>query len=277
MNKIYPERPGFPRMLDASVLKYIAVVTMLIDHAALCLIYNMILKPAAPISRGTQLYSLYLLYKFLRGVGRLAFPIFCFFLVEGFRYTRSRKKYALRLFLFGLISEVPFDLCSKLTFPNHMHQNVMFELLMGVIMLSAWEYFEHRKSQDIAEPDAERESETDAPKSSPAPSLFQNVQILTLLQVLSAAACMAAAQFLHLDYGYKGLGLILVLYLLQYDRLIQCAAGAVVIGIWELPAVLSFLLLFFYSGKRGKQSRYFFYAFYPVHLLLLYGISRLMP
>ena len=277
MRNMYPEKSGFPRVLDASVLKYIAVVTMLIDHAALCLIYNMTLKPAAPISRGTQLYNLYLFYKFLRGVGRLAFPIFCFFLVEGFRYTRSRKTYALRLFLFGLISEVPFDLCAKLTFPNHKHQNVMFELFMAILMLAAWEYFDRRKAEAANPQEPEKQNAADAENPAPAPSLLQNVQVLTLLQVLSAAACMAAAQFLHLDYGYKGLGLILVLYLLQYDRLIQCAAGAVVIGIWELPAVLSFLLLLFYSGKRGRQSRYFFYIFYPAHLLLLYGITRLMP
>ena len=80
------------RVLDGSALKIIACVTMLIDHAAVCLIFNSILMPNAPIIQGTELFNLYIFYKVLRAIGRTAFPIYCFLLIEGFFHTKSRSK-----------------------------------------------------------------------------------------------------------------------------------------------------------------------------------------
>ncbi|MBQ6386566.1 MAG: conjugal transfer protein TraX [Lachnospiraceae bacterium] len=253
---------GIPRFLSGSTLKMFACAIMVIDHAALCLIYNSLLKPFLPVTVGTEMYEVYRFYRFLRGVGRLAFPIFCFFLAEGFLYTKSRAKYALRLLLFGFVSEIPFDLCTKLQPFYWKHQNVMFELLAALLMLSTWEYFDHERAVCLRD-------------SGPVHTGADLKEAgLILCQAGSAAGFMCLAQLLHFDYGFKGLGLILILYLLRRDRLVQCISGAVSISVWELPAVLSFLLLLFYNGKRGRQMRYFFYIFYPAHLLLLYGLSR---
>ena len=88
------------RIFDGARLKWLAIITMFIDHSAKGILYLGYIKPRVPIRRGTDLYTLYELYKVLRGVGRIAFPIFCFFLVQGFLYTRSREKYMMRMLLF---------------------------------------------------------------------------------------------------------------------------------------------------------------------------------
>ena len=239
MNTQIPEKA---KILSSSALKNIAAFIMLIDHSTKALLYNVVIKKGlAPGRIGP--FTINQLYSFLRGVGRLAFPIFCFFLVEGFFYTRNRTRYILRLLLFGMISEIPFDLglYERIWYPRH--QNVMFELALGVMMLWAWESIGNLKNTHDG--------------------------ILRILQALSAAAFLYAAKRLHLDYGFKGLSLILVLYLLRFDRFTQCTAGALNIGIWEWPAVFAFPLLCLYNGKLGRRMKYFFYVFYPGHLALL--------
>ena len=97
------------QILSGSSLKIIAILSMVIDHFAASILYNGILLPAAPISQGSPYWNLYLVYRAMRTIGRIAFPIFCFLLVEGFFYTSNRKKYALRMLVFALLSEFPFD------------------------------------------------------------------------------------------------------------------------------------------------------------------------
>ena len=99
---------------SGTALKTIACITMLVDHIGASCIEAGILTPgldSGTLSRDTlSAYPLYRLDMVLRFTGRLAFPIFCFLLVEGFVHTHDVKKYVRRLFLFALISEVPFDL-----------------------------------------------------------------------------------------------------------------------------------------------------------------------
>ncbi len=239
MNAYIPEKT---KIFSGSALKFIAAVIMMIDHTTKALIYNCVIKGGnavklVPFMSNRQLYNI------LRGVGRLAFPIFCFFIVEGFLYTRNRTRYFMRLLLFGVISEIPFDLglYESRWYPRH--QNVMFELALAVLMLWTWEAIGRSRRLHGG--------------------------LLLILQALSAAGFLIAAQKLHLDYGFKGLSLILVLYLLRFERITQCTAGALNIAIWEWPAVFAFPLMCLYNGKRGRSIKYFFYAFYPGHLALL--------
>ena len=237
--------PEKMRILDGAALKYIAIITMFIDHAAKGILYLGILKPNMPLTRGSELYQLYQLYKVLRGIGRVAFPIFCFFLVQGFLYTRNRLKYCLRLAVFALLSELPFNLAlyDQFRFPSH--QNVYFTLLLGLIMLWLWEFLgEHVKYF--------------------LPGL--------LLQCAEAGLLMYLAWYFRTDYKFRGLIVILVFYLLRFSQPLACAGGAVAMY-WEWPYVLiAFPLLLLYNGKRGRQVKYFFYAFYPAHLILIYLI-----
>ena len=231
------------RLLDGAALKWIAIVTMFIDHGAKSIIYYGILWPNRPIKPGTPLDDLNTFYQFLRGVGRTAFPIFCFFLVQGFLYTRSRTQYAIRLFIFGLISEIPFNLALHNSLWYRAHQNVYFTLFLGLIMLCIWEMIGDK---------------------------LKDPRIAIWFQLASAAVLMQVAYVLHTDYRHRGLIIILAFYLLRFNQPLACAAGAVA-AYWEWPAVLpAFVLLLLYNGKRGKQRKYFFYWFYPLHLVLVY-------
>ena len=118
--------------LTGNTLKLIAIFTMLIDHIGAAVIEAGILSSndmaILETERGMQWYLADIV---LRLIGRLAFPIFCFLLVEGFTHTGNEAKYARNLLLFALISEIPFDLAffGRLFFPGA--QNVYFTLFLG--------------------------------------------------------------------------------------------------------------------------------------------------
>ena len=238
-----PER--FQKLSSGS-LKMIAIVTMFIDHAAVALLLFPVLLPNAPIRRGTEMYDLLQIYRAMRFIGRVAFPIFCFFLAEGFFYTRNRLKYAARLLVFAFVAEIPFDLAlegGKLF--SWDSQNTLFTLLFGFLAIWAFDYFSDK----------------------------------WYLQLPLVLACFAAARFCHTDYGWRGVLVIFVFYLLHNWRIPQLIAGFVALSFisGEFPGILLALpLLILYNGKRGRMPKYLFYAFYPGHLLLLYFLSRVI-
>ena len=104
--------------LNSFQLKCIAVITMIIDHT------------------GAVLFPGELVFRY---IGRISFPIFCFLLVEGFFHTRDMRKYMLRLGVFAVLSEIPYDLAFRGTMLEFSHQNVFFSLLIGVMMMYALE------------------------------------------------------------------------------------------------------------------------------------------
>ncbi|MFR8549159.1 MAG: TraX family protein [Lachnospiraceae bacterium] len=228
--------------ISGSTLKLIAIITMFIDHLGATVLRTVLGCQSVledPILRNTwgNIYNL------SRDIGRLAFPIFCFLIVEGFLHTKNVKKYAGRLFLFALISELPFDLALKGSWYYPEKQNVYFTLLIGLLVIAG-----------IAR-------------------ITKNGTKNMFLSLLPLAAGMYLAFWIDTDYSYKGVFLIAVLYLLRYTRLYQCIGGAAAVS-WELPAPLAFIPVYLYNGKRGRQMKYFFYWFYPVHLLLLHTIAN---
>lgn len=228
--------------ISGSTLKMIAVITMLIDHVG-----AVILARVLQIEWSEELYQVYYL---LRTIGRIAFPIYCFLLVEGFLHTRNRGKYALRLLLFALISEVPFDLALGSEVFVVDYQNVFFTLFIGLLVMWGCYCLEER---------------------------WRDKQVLYLIgQIVVTVAGMTAAEFLRTDYGATGILCIMVLYLFRNNRVRQCVAGCAAFVWWEAPAVIAFLPILGYNGKRGWNIKYFFYLFYPVHLLILYLICQWM-
>ncbi|MCD7818413.1 MAG: conjugal transfer protein TraX, partial [Lachnospiraceae bacterium] len=211
------------------------------DHTGATVIRSVAHLPAVTASPTSQAAWQHI-YSASRNIGRLAFPIFCFLLVEGFLHTRSPRKYAERLFLFALISEIPFDIALKGSWFYPDKQNVYFTLLIGLLVLIGIRAITDNGTRSL------------------------------LLAAVPIAAGMLLAWWIDTDYNYKGVFLIAVLYLMRYSRLYQCIGGAAAIS-WELPAPLAFIPVYFYNGKRGISLKYFFYWFYPVHLMLLYVIN----
>lgn len=230
--RLIPERF---RVLSGSALKVIAVVTMLIDHVALHFLSN----------SGVVLFKMagsdVTLYYMLRGVGRLAFPLFAFLLVEGFLHTRSKKRYGLSLGALALISELPWNLVHTGTL-FYDEQNVMFTLLAGYLALCAIERF----------------------RGNPA----------AMFIVLSAL--FAASSALRFDYGCHGYCFVILLYALRNMPVVRAVVGSAALpSLWV--SGLAFVPIAFYNGKRGfikgRALQYLFYAFYPMHLLVIYLVK----
>lgn len=242
--------------ITGSTLKLIAIVTMLIDHIAAVVLDGYLLNAgfydngidfSAIFAAGfTKLTIIFWINMVMRLIGRLAFPLFCFLLVEGFFYTKSRAKYALRLFLFALISEIPFDMALGFSTdfrPEFHNQNVYFTLLIGLLTIwgleqfKQWWYFR--------------------------------------LSVVLAAILLAI--LIQPDYGIVGVAAIAFIYQFRKkSNTVAMTAGCAIMTACQPMEITSFFdvyLVHRYNGRRGLKLKYVFYLFYPVHLLILYWIK----
>ena len=183
------------------------------------------------------------IYIFGRNVGRVAFPIFCFLLVEGFFHTKDIKKYLLRLLIMAFISEHAFNLLYSGQHFDRNGQNVFFTLFIS--LLTIWGIDTVLKTEKLL----------------PAISSI-------LIAIIVLAGCLAA-YFLKTDYSYHGVMSAIVFYFLHQSLLLACLGGAVTF-IWEPWAITAILPIFLYNGKRGLKAKYIFYIFYPLHIYIIY-------
>lgn len=241
MERTYPKkqmenRSGLNRfrVLSGASLKYIAFLSMLIDHVNKALIY--------PYLDGGVLLKLSNLFDIL---GRIAFPIFIFLLVEGFFRTSNRKKYLLTLLIFGVISEVPFDMFSTRTFYEPNWNNIMFTLAMVLVMIWIIDSLKGKMKRVL----------------------------WYILSVLIVAATCLAAMNLGVDYEHHAI-LIGYFFYIFHDRQLLAIPFSFLSMYKEPWALLGFALNLTYNGERGKQNKLFNYCFYPGHLLIL-GILRM--
>ena len=218
--------------MTAFQLKILALVTMFCDHFAVVFL----------IPRSDP-------YMVLRSVGRLAFPIYAFLLVEGFYHTRSVKRYAARLAVFALVSEIPFNLALSGRLWYWHAQNVYFTLVIGLLMVAAMDWLIHR-----------------------------GMRWQAMAAGLLAAA---AAMVLRTDYDASGVLVIFFFYLYRQEKAAMCIAVSAVlvlfIGGLECFGILALIPILLYNGQKGaaRINKFVFYGFYPVHLLLLWLVSRL--
>lgn len=234
--------------LNSTALRLLAILFMVLDHLW------------ATVVPGNL---------WLTCLGRLAFPIFAFQLCEGYRYTSDYRRYCLRLLVFALLSEIPFNLfyAGSVIFP--FHQNVLFTLLLGLLA--------------IRQADMLRREEGIKKKS---------LRCLALLLIL------AGGVVLFPDYGLMGVMTVLCFFVFRDHRLFQLAAMAVLnifafkgqtipISLFGLAcdfpiqgfALLALPLIWLYNGHKGpggKSLRLFWYIFYPLHMLALYFIQRII-
>ncbi len=216
--------------IDGAVLRYIAVVAMFMDHVAYC--FQEIISPEV--------------YAIARAVGRIAYPIFAYCLVSGYRHTHDIRGYAERLLAAAVLSEIPFNLmCGpKMIYPKR--QNVMWTLLTALAMLWVSDRIRPgmHESGDItqtgAKPDQGVSGSCEKLARCAREQLGWLFAGLGRLAVFGAAC--AAASLLHFDYEWEGILIVAVFSLMPGE-------------IFNIP--------------RGSYPRYFFYAFYPMHMLLL--------
>lgn len=208
----------------------------------------------------------------LTAIGRLAFPIFAFQIAEGFCLTHDRKRYLKRMFLFALLSEIPFNLMVSGGPIDPMDQNVLFTFCLALLAMMPLEW---------------------AKKKGKAPFLGMLIVVLPVSYLVGFITMV--------DYYGYGILMVLVFYLFREARFgwiweLVCLfyinwemIGGLVYEVpvfghtWILPeqgiAVLSLLLIWLYNGRQGPHSKkiqYACYAFYPVHITLLFLLSLLL-
>ena len=237
-------------------LKLIASITMLIDHVGATLVYAMYLS-AWNAGDYAVSNSLVPVYQAMRVIGRIAFPIYCFLLVEGFHHTRDVKKYISRLAVGMVLSEIPFDMAFS-GYIDWESSSVMVTLLLGCLMMLAMGRVK---------------------------GFWKAAVILPFF---------LAAEWLRTDYAGNGIAIIAMLALtrgLPREKLWRTLGfvvllwfgAAVQVGPVEVPIELfglaALVPIFAYDGRkltRNKWVQWGFYLFYPVHLFVLWALEAVL-
>ena len=222
--------------MSSFVLKIIAIVTMFIDHIG---------------------YAIFGGFSFFNYIGRISFPIFAFQISEGYIHTRNLKKYFFRLFIFAFISQIPFAIFYKLV-SNEFVLNIFFTLLLGLACIYIYDKSKYK-----------------------------------ILAIIASIAIGFIAEFFHCDYGFYGIAIILLFYIFKNN--ISLASIAFILattikylipifkyGLYDIYiyilicTIIPIIFISSYNGKKGKDTKYLLYLFYPIHLLLIYGISLII-
>ncbi|MCR4792318.1 MAG: conjugal transfer protein TraX [Lachnospiraceae bacterium] len=331
------EEPLKKSGIPGSTLKIIAIITMFIDHVGAALfetyLYNILIEQGPErakeviCSRVPWLWADWMgnvetvhnIDMTLRSIGRIAFPIFCFLLVEGFLHTRDMKKYLTRLIVFAAVSEVPFDLAffGEIGFE---HQNVFFTLFLAILALGGMKkvsgtdtskgFFTFTKAcgwliAGLLGALAAITSMVDL-VGFVISSIFglNEIMELVITGVFGFIVCVILyicltckldddrkkkisasllvilvftfiAQLLRTDYSVWGVLAVVTIYVFRYKSDKGFSMGVLALFIKSFAEGVAFIgeiPVRHYNGERGLKMKYFFYAFYPGHLLLLFLI-----
>lgn len=200
-------------------------------------------------------YTVFNKFSFMNYLGRLSFPIFAFGISEGYKHTKDLKKYFVRLFIFAIISQIPYMLfLNNLT--NTFSLNILFTLILGLFAITAYE------------------------KS--------NNKYLGFLYVI---LCCIIAHICYFDYDWFGIIIIFIFHIFKDKKIIMNLIFSISAFINYFPNYIIshrteylFIILFcifslipinLYNEKKGKNTKYILYIFYPLHLLILYLVQLL--
>ena len=249
------------KIFNRDMMKYMALIPMAVAHAVSWI--NLMHYPDDP----EALYRLSLPLLIITGLAMFCPPVMFFFITDGYKYTRDRKKYASRLLIFALITQ-PFDLLIFKPIYGWWTSNVIFTLFFGLLAIMAWE------------------------------SRFKLWQ-----RVLLAVLCTGATVLLHADWMIFGVLFILVLHIFREKPKARCIAYSVLalmhvlLNLTSLGSVPTGKLLIhmfvmlcmfaaaylcmtvFYNGHKSRHpvfAKWFFYIFYPVHYVVIYLIKLCM-
>ena len=215
--------------MTSFILKIIAIISMLFDHIG---------------------YIIFEKFTFMNYIGRLSFPIFAFSISEGYRYTKDLKKYFLRLFIFAIISQIPYMLFMS-TLTNTFTFNILFTLILGLLAITVYEKTDNK---------------------------YLRFAFVILFCIIS--------QFLNFDYGWLGITIISIFHMFKDKKTLMNLSFSIVVFInyfykfiTTLRTEYLFIILFcilslipinLYNSKKGKNIKYILYIFYPLHLVILY-------
>ena len=244
--------------MSSFVIKIIAIISMICDHASDAIIGH---------------------FSFFNLIGRIAFPLFCFQLVNGYKHTKNLNKYITRLIIFGIISQIPFSFFIYFYSGSFTTLNIFFTLALGLLAIYVLD------------------------------KLPNNLKFIgIILDIL----IIVLAEIIKVDYGWFGVALILCIYLFHKERNVKSIDNRNNIDIlnklknnyvftivffilcfikyygffanvpshivWEqiLFTFSPIIFMLLYNGKKGPSLKYFFYAFYPIHLAIFAFVSYLL-
>lgn len=241
---------GRMQVLNRDMIKYIAMVTMLLNHIAHVFLV-----------RGTVIYEVF------EDVGYFTAPVMCYFLVEGYAYTRSKVRYGLRLLLFTLLSQIPFYLALRMSVEGLPFTcNMFYTLFCSFLVLAAREKIKNpmwRSAVCVGLVFATIIGDWQIFAALLVYLLAENWGDRKKMMMNYSAIALVYCLFITRNYMWEEYGMPASLL----HGLLGCL-GIVAAGI---------TVLFLYNGKRAKHgrqfSKWFFYLFYPAHLLILYLVS----
>jgi len=243
--------------MTSFVLKMIAAVTMFIDHAGLLLFPDL---------------------DIMRIIGRLAFPIYAYCIAAGFRYTKNRKLYFLRVFILGLACQIVYTVVDR-----QLYLGILISFSLSILLMACLDSFKQ------------------AMRGNPSPvgqRLAKLLRVETIPvtndRVINGCLCVSAilaslllCMTVEVDYGF--FGILLPLFTSVFEdrprRLVMFTATLLALSIdltaggfiYQFWCLLAVPLLAMYNGKPGKyRMKYFFYIFYPAHLVFLYALDMFL-
>jgi len=240
------ERVGF-RFLSGNILKIIAAVCMTIDHIGYIFFPNIAV---------------------FRIIGRVAFPIFAYMIAEGCRYTKNKLKYFLTIFVLAIGFQIVYFI-----FENSFYMSVMVTFSIAILLVYALQYVKYEFMADNRR--------------------VYKIILAILLLILSIVGVFILNIYVQIDYGFFGCILPLLVSIFHYNgerrflksldnhltHVTMFFIGLILLAFFsgnslQLFGIMSVPLMLMYSGKRGKyKMKYFFYIFYPTHLVILYLIK----
>ena len=247
------------KILSRSALKWIALITMLIDHIG-----------AIIGSTVFESWQLGWLYDTLRTIGRVSFPIFAFFIAEGWFYTHSKKKYFFTLLIFAIITQPIYYFALNI---NLFDLNILFTFLLAICVFYFIDLIKQDKSLSFV--------------------------YVTLIIALAVLVFVLDALGITVNYGLYGVFLPVVFYIFyhanwRYSKLVMFLIVAIMMILdWltrflfvsqitfnafiDLFPLLSIPLLLLYNGQKGRYSpKWLFYIFYPAHILIIFLFTLLI-
>ena len=261
------------KSLNNTQLKIIACISMFLDHFGAIFIYELIKMSENTLLTSNPMFTFALqnrnllieIYSLLRIIGRIAFPIYCFLIVEGFIHTKNVYKYCIRLFIFALLSEFAFDIGFNHSLLEFTSNNVFFTLGLGLLLLIVVS-----KIRNIIL--------TFKDKSNKFFLIFgiclMSFGIVFLFMEL-------ADNILSSDYGFSGVLCILCMYVFRKNIGFGYSLGVFITYLLnnsylQLYALFGLFFVLRYNGEKGKSIKYLFYLYYPLHILLIAGICYLV-